>query len=123
MATADAHLVSLADSELFHMTVPSKISSLLAAGVPILGVIGGDAARLLTASGAAVLAAPGQPESIASAIEQAVKMSQSELKRMGRSGRAYYDEHFSAASVAAAILSSLRAGDGRSAGWRDIPPK
>ncbi len=107
MAEADAHLVSLADSPFLRRTMPSKIPALLASGVPILGVVAGDCADVLRESGAAVLAQPGNRESVISAIRSLAAASPRELAARGESGRRYYESRFAAEASARTIIRAL----------------
>lgn len=108
MATADAQLVSLADSPFLRLTTPSKIPSLLASEVPIIGVIAGDGATTLLESGSAFVVSPGSAEALAEAITSLAEISAQERIQMGRNGRAFYESHFSAAIAATKIVSSLK---------------
>jgi len=107
MARADVHLVSLATSEFLAHTTPSKIASLLASAVPVLGVIAGDGARLIDDSGAGVTAAPGDDASLRRALDGLGSLSSEELHSRGEAGRRYYDRHLSARTAASTIVSSL----------------
>lgn len=107
MAGADAHLVSLADSPFLRRTMPSKIPSLLASQVPILGVIAGDGADVLRDSGAAVLAQPGNRDSVISAIRSFAAASATDLASFGESGRRYYESRFAAVASARTIIRAL----------------
>jgi len=87
---ADALLVHLKDDPLFAITIPSKTQSYLAAGRPVLMAVRGDAAALIKAAGAGVMAEPGNPESIAEAVRQLAALPAAERARMGQSGREFY---------------------------------
>jgi len=107
MAQADAHLVSLADSPFLRRTMPSKIPALLSSGVPILGVVAGDGADVLRESGAAVLAQPGNRDSVISAIRSLATASAHVLAAHGESGRRYYESRFAAEASARTIIRAL----------------
>jgi len=107
MGEADAHLVSLADSPFLRRTMPSKIPSLLASQVPILGVIAGDGAEVLRDSGAAVLADPGNRDSVMSAIRSLTATSSSDLSVFGENGRRNYESRFAAEASARTIIRAL----------------
>lgn len=95
MTSADLHVVSLRDSPLAHVSLPSKIQTTLALGKPLLAAVGGDAATVASNSGAAFLALPGDAASIAAELEKAIHVDQSALAAMGERGRNYYDSCFS----------------------------
>lgn len=65
---ADAGLVSLGDVPAHTRTVPSKLYSLMVRRVPILGIVAGEAAEIITINGAGRVARPGDIESIAESM-------------------------------------------------------
>lgn len=107
MATASVQLVTLAKRKFLEYTTPSKIASLLASGVPIIGQLPGDGARLIAASGAGILAIPESGESLADAVLQMKGLSHCERSEMGASGRRYYERELSASAVASRVATSL----------------
>jgi colanic acid biosynthesis glycosyl transferase WcaI len=91
---ADALLVTLRRDPVFSMTIPSKIQSYMASGVPILGAIDGEGARIITESGAGLVANAGDGQGLAQCALQIAAMSSAERGVMGRHGREYFDHHF-----------------------------
>jgi glycosyltransferase involved in cell wall biosynthesis len=107
MAAAQIQLVSLADAPFLAHTTPSKISTLLASGAPIIGQITGDGAKLIEDSGAGITVRPGDVAALSDAIVQVAGSGQSHWDALGERGRAFYDRNLSAASTADVILDSL----------------
>lgn len=103
---ADMCVVSLKNDPLFRITVPSKLQALLASGLPILGIVAGDAARIIEQSGAGLVATPGDPDSVADTIRGAVAMDPDELRALGKRGQAFYASEMSSARRAV-LLSQL----------------
>jgi glycosyltransferase involved in cell wall biosynthesis len=108
MAAADLHVVSLRDSSLSCITMPSKIQTILASGKPFVAAVSGDAAAVARDSGAAFVALPGDSQSMAAAIQTAAAPGV-DLRSMGNAGAAYYQAHFSLSSGVDRIESLLRA--------------
>ena len=98
MQMADVHLVMLRDSPLARLTMPSKIQTTLAAGKPFIASLAGDALDVAMASGAAIVAEPGNEGSFVSACRQARAMGTHELRRMGLAGNDYYQRVFALAA-------------------------
>lgn len=94
-ARADALILHLRNEPLFRITIPSKVQAYLAVGRPIVAGITGEAAELLDASQAALVAPPDDPQALAEAICRVVDMSADERDRMGQAGRRFYLEQFS----------------------------
>ena len=65
---ADAGLVSLSPLESYECTVPSKLYSLMARQIPVLGVVAGEAADIITSTAAGEVARPGDTDSVAAAM-------------------------------------------------------
>jgi glycosyltransferase involved in cell wall biosynthesis len=108
MALADVLLVHLKDNPLFAITIPSKIQSYLAIGRPILAGIRGDAATLVSNSGAGLVCTPEDSQSIADKIRQFAQMSQEELCKMGENGRKYYQQELSLSIGAKRLEDAFR---------------
>lgn len=111
---ADAVLVHLKDIELFRITVPSKTQACLAAGLPILMGVRGDAGTLVERSGGGLAFEPEDAASLAAAVSRLVALPAEELRAMGRRGRAFYLEKLSAAAgtrAYAAVFRELDDGD------------
>jgi glycosyltransferase involved in cell wall biosynthesis len=92
-ARADALLVHLTNHPLFTITVPSKVQTYLATGRPIAAGVAGEAARLLAESGAALVAPPSDAAALADAIIALADTSEDARRRMGSSGRDYYQRN------------------------------
>ena len=65
---ADAGLVSLSPLESYECTVPSKLYSLMARRIPVLGVVAGEAADIVISTAAGEVALPGDIDSVATAM-------------------------------------------------------
>ena len=107
LARADIQLVSLAAQPFLKYTTPSKIASLLASEVAIVGQIAGDGAELLRRSGAARIAPPGSSSQLAQAIVDMMEVGAAERQRMARAGREFYEVELSAAAACSRIVDSL----------------
>lgn len=92
-AAADLHVVSLADTPLLRITMPSKIQSILALGRPIIAACTGDAAAVVASAGAGMSVPPGDEAGLRGAIEDAAR-SPRQLESWGQAGRRYYEAEF-----------------------------
>jgi glycosyltransferase involved in cell wall biosynthesis len=88
LAASDALLVPLSSHETFTQFVPSKMIDYMASGKPILLSAGGEAARLLQASGAGVVVKPESPEDLARAARW-LAGNREAAAAMGVAGRAF----------------------------------
>lgn len=94
-ATVDALLVSLKTNEVFEKTIPGKVQAYLASGKPILGMLDGEAARVIEEAGAGLACSSGDRQAFSSIVEQMALMPSLQREAMGRLGQSYYEEHFS----------------------------
>jgi colanic acid biosynthesis glycosyl transferase WcaI len=95
LQAADALLVHLRNEPLFEITIPSKTQAYMAVGKPILMAVRGDAAGLVAAAGAGVLAQPEDPSSIAAAAQGLADLDRDRLAQLGTSARDYYEKFLS----------------------------
>jgi colanic acid biosynthesis glycosyl transferase WcaI len=94
-ACADALLVSLKADPVFSRTIPGKVQSYLGAGRPILAMLDGEGARIVTEAGAGLTCAAGDWEALASNVQALVATGTAERTEMGGRGRAYALREFS----------------------------
>lgn len=83
---ANALLVSLKDEPIFSMTIPGKLQSYLAAGIPILSMLNGEGSEVVKNFQAGLTCAAGDHSALAAAVLKLSKMSNEEHEAMGRNG-------------------------------------
>jgi glycosyltransferase involved in cell wall biosynthesis len=83
---ADALLVSLKDEPIFSMTIPGKLQSYLAAGIPVLAMLNGEGASVVERSNAGFSCAAGDVQALSDGVLKLVHMSSEERDVMGRNG-------------------------------------
>jgi glycosyltransferase involved in cell wall biosynthesis len=94
VAQSDIQLVTLAPSKIFEITIPSKLQFSLGFGRAIVAAVNGDPAAVAQESGGAIVCPPGNSAELAKAISQAANLTREQRELMGRSGRSYFDQHF-----------------------------
>jgi glycosyltransferase involved in cell wall biosynthesis len=105
---ADALLVTLKADPLFAMTVPSKIQSYLATGVPIVAMLDGEGARVVEEAGAGVTCPAGDSAALVAAVRRLRALPRLARHAMGESAKRYYDSQFSFARVVDKLEDWLR---------------
>lgn len=80
---ADALLVSLKNEPIFAMTIPGKLQSYLAAGVPVVAVLNGEGADVVARAGAGVTCRAGDSEGLAAAVLRLASLPEPEIRAMG----------------------------------------
>jgi len=116
LALGDVQLISLKDVPLLRRTLPSKVQATLAAGRPIIGCVGGDAAAVIEQAGAGLTCAPQDPAALADAVRRMADEAPATREAFGLMARRHYHEHFSEQVVGddlSNLLTQIRAGAGR----------
>lgn len=85
---ADALLVTLRDEPIFALTIPGKVQTYLAAGIPILAMLNGEGARVVSDAGAGLSAPAGDSAGLVAAISSMMAMNDDEKHAMGQRGPA-----------------------------------
>jgi glycosyltransferase involved in cell wall biosynthesis len=91
---ADALLVSLKSEPVFALTIPGKVQSYLASGVPLLGMLDGEGARVIEEAGAGLTCPAGDGAALAANVERLAATSVAEREAMGRRAVAYAEAEF-----------------------------
>lgn len=93
-AHADALLVSLKKDPVFSMTIPGKVQSYLMAGVPLVGMLDGEGAKVITEANAGLVCAAGDAGGLAAAVLQMAAMPANQRHQLGANGRAFAQKEF-----------------------------
>jgi len=94
MACNQAAFLCLTDSPLFAMTIPAKLQSYLACGIPIIASANGETAHIIKEAKAGVCAPAGDAEKLAEIIIELSSKSGEELKKIGNNTKEYCDRNF-----------------------------
>jgi glycosyltransferase involved in cell wall biosynthesis len=92
LAVFDVALVPLKRLDLFKGAVPSKMFEAMAAGVPLILSVEGEARSLLEAAQAGIYVEPENPQGLAEGILHLYR-DPGYRKQLGRNGRKYVVEH------------------------------
>lgn len=91
---ADAFLVSLKANDIFAMTIPGKIQTYLSFGLPIIGAIDGEGARVVAEAEAGFTCPAGDAEGLSKIVARMAALSSEERQTMGAAAKAYYAAQF-----------------------------
>ncbi len=106
-SSADVMLVSLTDTELFSITIPSKVQTYLASGKPILAALNGEGADIINKWNAGYSCPASNPVELAKVIEKMSKLSKEELGQMGKNAINCYNSEFERSKLIGALESDL----------------
>ena len=92
LAKCDAAFISFMDTPLFAKTIPAKLQSYMACGMPIVASAYGETERIVTEADCGVCVPIGDVESLANAILSLI--GNPELSHMGENALTYSKKHF-----------------------------
>lgn len=90
----DIALVSLTDTPIFSLTIPSKIQGYMASSKPILAALNGEGARVVLEAGAGLACPAENAAALAQAVLRFYQMPIVEREAMGKNGFEYFKAHF-----------------------------
>ena len=91
LCACDVAFLSFMDTKLFEMTIPAKLQSYIACGMPILAAASGETKRIIDEAQCGVCSKIGDPDDLATAI---CCMMYADLDKMSCNARAYFEKHF-----------------------------
>lgn len=107
MDMSDMQLICLRDLPLYRITLPSKVQATMATGRPMIASASGDAARVVSESGAGLVCAPGSAADLAAAVVAAYDAGDSTRQSWGAAGREHYQRYFSQSRGLAKMSDTL----------------
>ena len=91
---ADVLLLSLKDSEIFSLTVPSRLQAYMYAGKPIVAMINGEGERVVSDSKCGYSGRAGDYKSLADLLIRLSEEDKSVLQQMGLNGKLYSQKYY-----------------------------
>jgi len=90
----DALLVTLKSDPVFAMTIPGKVQTYLATGLPLIGMLDGEGARVIEEAGAGFVCPSGDGRALANRVTRLAELPPGERVAMGARGVAYSQREF-----------------------------
>lgn len=92
LADCDAAFVSFMNNPLFANTIPAKLQSYMACGMPVLACATGETRRIVSEAQCGVCSPIGDAEALCRAVKSLA--GDARLAEYGRNARAYFEAHF-----------------------------
>jgi len=89
-----ALLVTLKSDPVFAMTIPGKVQTYLATGLPLIGMLDGEGARVIEEAGAGFVCPSGDGRALADRVARLVELPPGERAAMGARAVAYSHREF-----------------------------
>ena len=97
LACCDAAFVSFMNNDLFAKTIPAKLQSYMACGLPVLASAVGETERIIREADCGLCSPIGDAKQLAENI--CAMMQDADLRRKGENARSYFEEHFDRAKL------------------------
>lgn len=94
LAHCDVAFISFADNELFEMTIPAKLQSYMACGMPILAVAGGETKRVVEEAECGWCCELGDYQSLEKIIDDLTKSDEDILREKSDKSFVYCSRYF-----------------------------
>lgn len=94
LAACDAAFLSFMETKLFEMTIPAKLQSYMACGMPVIAAAAGETERVIKEAECGVCSSSGDEQALAESIERMMECSKDELEAMKKNSRECFEEHF-----------------------------
>lgn len=91
LSCCDAAFLSFQDAELWKKTIPAKLQSYMACGMPIIASAEGETKRIINEAECGICCKIGDVDGMAEAIRTMIK---ADIKTMGCRSRKYFEEYF-----------------------------
>ena len=93
-AHADVLLVSLKKDPVFSMTIPAKLQTYLMTGIPILGMLDGEGAKIIEESGAGLCCGASDSIGLAAAVKKMSKFTTQKNTMLGQNAIQFSKKEF-----------------------------
>lgn len=91
LAACDAAFLSFKNEKLWEMTIPAKLQSYMACGMPIIAAAQGETKRIIEEAGCGVCCEIGDAQKLAGAVKA---MEKKELSVLRENSRSYFERFF-----------------------------
>ena len=100
--------ISFADNELFKMTIPAKIQSYMACGMPILAVASGETKRVIEEAKCGVCCQLGDIAAVKASILKMMQDVNNPICNMAQFASDYFGKYFSKSELLDEIEKYIR---------------
>ncbi len=94
LAANDAAVLSFSDNKLFSMTIPAKLQSYMACGIPIIASVSGESKEIVENANCGLTCDIGSAESLADTIIGFLKLTENDKQQMRTNAVEYTEKYF-----------------------------
>lgn len=104
---ADFLIFSLMDLPIFSLTLPGKIQSYMSSGTPILGMVNGEAARVIKQAKCGKTVSSGNVNAFSEMIRSFLVLPDHELQKLGINGRDFAIKEYDSKTIINKLEKSI----------------
>ena len=104
LSACDVAFISFADDELWKMTIPAKLQSYMACGMPIIAVADGETKRIIEEAKCGWVCKMGDSRGLKKTIQEVMKI---DLQEMMKHSLCYYNNNYKKEKVISKIMDYL----------------
>ena len=82
------------ETKLFEMTIPAKLQSYMACGIPVIAAASGESKRVIEEAGCGICTPSGNAQMLADSVSQMMQLPKESWKNMGKNARDYFEKNF-----------------------------
>lgn len=94
LACCDAAYISFMNDPLFEKTIPAKLQSYMACGMPVIAAAAGETERIVTEAECGLCSPIGDAEKLAECIQKMTELSKEDREKMGERALEYSKQNF-----------------------------
>ena len=76
------------------MTIPAKLQSYMACGIPVIAAASGESKRVIEEAKCGVCSPSGDAKALAASITYMMQLTKEEKQMMGKNAREYFERNF-----------------------------
>lgn len=107
LSLCDAAFLSFAKNDLFEMTIPAKLQSYMASGIPILAAAGGETKRIIEEAGCGIVCNMGDVDGLCKNILYLMNIGEDVMKKMRNNALLYSEERFNVDNLMSQLCEIL----------------
>lgn len=108
LESQDVAFVSLRDENTLNMTLPAKVQTYMASGIPVLASAKGETQYVLEEAMCGYVSKPEDPVDLADTILKLMSLSDEALEAMGKNGCAYATNNFMISRLTDIIIKEMK---------------
>ena len=94
LASSNAAFLSFSNNKIFSMTIPAKLQSYMACGIPVIGSVSGESEKIINEAYCGLTCSIGNTTALAEIIIKFIQLSNYEKRQMAINAIAYSKLHF-----------------------------